>query len=171
VTVAGSAVTQHMKPATSARRNERLLVAFTALTNMADAITCVALPVPAVSLTSSPGLVALVGVPDSLPWPDVTLHVGALVDRTDRTAPRGHGGDHSPDLSRSRSGGRGGRPRIAAARLRDRVDPSSACSFAFARPSSDRIRILRRHQRSSRGSVLRVITAEALNDVDLRLER
>jgi hypothetical protein len=59
VTVAGSAVTQQMKPATSARRNEWLLVAFTALTNMADAITCVALPVPAVSLTSSPGLVLL----------------------------------------------------------------------------------------------------------------
>jgi MFS family permease len=65
-------------------RNEWLLIVFTAATNMADAITRVALPLLAVQLTSSPGLVALVGVLITLPWLVVTLHVGVLVDRADR---------------------------------------------------------------------------------------
>jgi MFS family permease len=82
--IAESPVAQQMKAASSAGRNEWLLVTFTALTNMADVITRVALPALAVSLTSSPGLVALVGVLESLPWLVVTRHVGALVDRTDR---------------------------------------------------------------------------------------
>ena len=45
-----------------AGRNEWLLVLFTATTNLADAITKVALPLLAHHVTHSPGLIAVVGV-------------------------------------------------------------------------------------------------------------
>src|SRR5687768_5538277 len=60
------------------RGNEWALVAFTALTNTADAVTRVALPLLAVGLTDSPALVALVAVLLT------ALHVGVLVDRSNR---------------------------------------------------------------------------------------
>ncbi len=67
-----------------AGRNEWLLVVFTALTNLADAITRVALPLLAHHLTRSPGLIATVGVLLMLPWLVAALHVGVLVDRLNR---------------------------------------------------------------------------------------
>jgi len=66
------------------RGNEWALVAFTALTNTADAVTRVALPLLAVGLTDSPALIALVAVLLTLPWLLTALHVGVLVDRHDR---------------------------------------------------------------------------------------
>jgi MFS family permease len=65
-------------------RNEWLLVTFTASTNVADAVTRVALPLLAVRLTRSPALVALVAVLMTLPWLVTALHVGVLVDRHNR---------------------------------------------------------------------------------------
>jgi MFS family permease len=67
-----------------AGRNEWLLVAFTASTNVADAVARVALPLLAVRLTRSPALVALVAVLMTLPWLVTALHVGVLVDRHNR---------------------------------------------------------------------------------------
>jgi MFS family permease len=67
-----------------ATRNEWLLVVFTASTNIGDAVTRVALPLLAVQLTSSPGLIALVAVLMMLPWLVTALHIGVLVDRKDR---------------------------------------------------------------------------------------
>lgn len=65
-------------------RNAPVLVAFTAITNLADGVLRVALPLLAVSLTSSPAQVAAVGLALTLPWLLVALHVGVLVDRVDR---------------------------------------------------------------------------------------
>lgn len=67
-----------------ASRNEWLLVTFTASTNIADAVTRVALPLLAVRLTNSPGLIALVAVLITLPWLVTALHVGVFVDRQNR---------------------------------------------------------------------------------------
>ena len=67
-----------------AGRNEWLLVAFTASTNIGDAVTRVALPLLAVQLTRSPALIALVAVLLMLPWLVTALHVGVLVDRHNR---------------------------------------------------------------------------------------
>jgi MFS family permease len=66
------------------RRNEGLLVTFTVATNLADAVTKVALPLLAVRLTDSPALIAAVAVLLTLPWLVTALHVGVLVDRLDR---------------------------------------------------------------------------------------
>src|SRR5688572_29960851 len=65
-------------------RNELLLIAFTATTNVADAVTRVALPLLAATLTNSPGAVAAVVVVMSLPWLVTALHVGVMVDRLNR---------------------------------------------------------------------------------------
>ncbi|MBN6034794.1 MFS transporter [Amycolatopsis sp. 195334CR] len=65
-------------------RNEWSLLVFTATTNLADAVTKVALPLLAASLTRSPTLVALVATMLSLPWLLTALHVGVLVDRLNR---------------------------------------------------------------------------------------
>jgi MFS family permease len=67
-----------------ANRNEWLLVVFTASTNIADAVTRVALPLLAVQLTRSPALIALVAVLMMLPWLVTALHIGVFVDRKDR---------------------------------------------------------------------------------------
>jgi MFS family permease len=67
-----------------AGRNEWLLVVFTALTNLADGITRVALPLLAHHLTRSPALIAAVGVLLMLPWLVAALHIGVLVDRLNR---------------------------------------------------------------------------------------
>ncbi|MGC5015640.1 MFS transporter [Streptosporangium sp. DT93] len=66
------------------RRNEVVLVGFTAATNLADGVAKITLPLLAVGLTASPGLVAGVGFTLTLPWLLASLHVGVLVDRGDR---------------------------------------------------------------------------------------
>ncbi|MFD0891607.1 hypothetical protein ACFQ08_44260, partial [Streptosporangium algeriense] len=66
------------------RRNETVLVGFTVATNLADGVAKIALPLLAVELTDSPGLVAGVGLTLTLPWLLASLHVGVLVDRGDR---------------------------------------------------------------------------------------
>jgi MFS family permease len=75
-------------PAASApvpgRRNEWLLVLFTATTNTADAVIKIALPLLAVRLTRSPAVVAAVAATLTLPWLVSALHVGVLVDRLNR---------------------------------------------------------------------------------------
>jgi hypothetical protein len=80
--VGGRQVTEEATP--RAGRNEWLLVAFTATTNVADAVTRVALPLLAVRLTRSPVLISLVAVLLTLPWLVTALHVGVLVDRYNR---------------------------------------------------------------------------------------
>ncbi|KVG73554.1 transporter [Burkholderia ubonensis] len=65
-------------------RNTFVLVAFTALTNLADGVTKVALPLMATALTQSPIQVSGVSLTLTLPWLLVALHVGVLVDRADR---------------------------------------------------------------------------------------
>ncbi|MEV0967970.1 MFS transporter [Microtetraspora glauca] len=67
-----------------ARRNEVVLVAFTAMTNLADGVLKIVLPLLAVGLGGSPGQVALVGLTLTLPWLLVSLPVGVLADRADR---------------------------------------------------------------------------------------
>jgi MFS family permease len=61
-----------------------VLAVFTAVTNLTDGITKVALPLVATSLTSSPTLISGVLFTLTLPWLVVALHVGVLVDRADR---------------------------------------------------------------------------------------
>ncbi|KVR02630.1 transporter [Burkholderia ubonensis] len=61
-----------------------MLVMFTALTNLADGVTKVALPLMATALTQSPLQVFGVSLTLTLPWLLVALHVGVLVDRADR---------------------------------------------------------------------------------------
>ncbi|MFE7131711.1 MFS transporter [Streptomyces sp. NPDC057638] len=65
-------------------RNTAVLVGFTAITNLADGVTKVVLPLMATQLTDSPAQVAGVGLTLTLPWLLVALHVGVLVDRFDR---------------------------------------------------------------------------------------
>lgn len=67
-------------------RNTGALVVFTALTNLADGVLKVALPLVATTLTDSPGLIAAVATTLTLPWLLASLHVGVLVDRFDRRA-------------------------------------------------------------------------------------
>lgn len=71
-------------PVVTPRRNEWLLVVFTATTNLADAVTRVTLPLLAVRLTHSPVLISLVAVLLTLPWLLTALHVGVFVDRKNR---------------------------------------------------------------------------------------
>ncbi|MFE3456826.1 MFS transporter [Nocardiopsis aegyptia] len=59
-------------------------MAFTAVTNIADGVLKVALPLLATRLTDSPGPIAAVAMTLSLPWLLTALHVGVLVDRFDR---------------------------------------------------------------------------------------
>lgn len=66
------------------KRNEWVLVFFTAVTNTTDAVTKVALPLLAARQTDSPGLVAGVLTALTLPWLLTALHVGVLVDRINR---------------------------------------------------------------------------------------
>ncbi|WP_104479040.1 MFS transporter [Actinokineospora auranticolor] len=65
-------------------RNTVVLVSFTAVTNLADGVTKIALPLLATRLTSSPAAVAAVSLTLTLPWLLTALHVGVLVDRVDR---------------------------------------------------------------------------------------
>lgn len=61
----------------------RLLTA-SGLSNLADGVFQVALPLLAVTLTRSPGLVAGVALAQRLPWLFMALPAGALADRLDR---------------------------------------------------------------------------------------
>ncbi|RDI65033.1 MFS transporter [Nocardia pseudobrasiliensis] len=65
-------------------RNTVVLVSFTAVTNLADGVTKVALPLIATTLTKSPALVSFVLLTLTLPWLFAAMHVGVLVDRADR---------------------------------------------------------------------------------------
>jgi MFS family permease len=69
---------------TTGRRNEWLLVSFTGSTNVADAVTRVSLPLLTLRLTHSPIVVSGVAAVFSLPWLITALHIGVLVDRTNR---------------------------------------------------------------------------------------
>ena len=64
--------------------NYRRLWTSSAAANLADGIFQVALPLMAVSLTTSPGLVAGVSIASRLPWLVFVLVAGALADRLDR---------------------------------------------------------------------------------------
>jgi MFS family permease len=64
--------------------NYRKLWASSAAANLADGIFQVALPLMAVTLTTSPGLVAGVSIAGRLPWLVFVLFAGALADRLDR---------------------------------------------------------------------------------------
>ncbi|MGI8684884.1 MAG: MFS transporter [Acidimicrobiales bacterium] len=60
------------------------LVTSSALSNLADGVFKVALPLLAIRATRSPALVAGLEVVRTLPWLLISLQVGALVDRLDR---------------------------------------------------------------------------------------
>lgn len=60
------------------------LLSASALSNLADGVFQVALPLLAVTLTRSPGLVAGVALAQRLPWLFMALPAGALADRLDR---------------------------------------------------------------------------------------
>ncbi|MFC4062497.1 MFS transporter [Planomonospora corallina] len=66
------------------RRSFRRLWTSSALSNTADGVVVVGLPLLAVALTRSPFLVALVSAAATLPWLLLSLHAGALADRHDR---------------------------------------------------------------------------------------
>ncbi|MGI5403432.1 MFS transporter [Streptomyces sp. CA-135486] len=76
--------TEQPRPTDRSTRNTAVLVGFTAITNLADGVTKVVLPLMATQLTDSPAQVAGVGLTLTLPWLLVALHVGVLVDRFDR---------------------------------------------------------------------------------------
>ncbi|MFH8367237.1 MFS transporter [Streptomyces sp. NPDC018031] len=65
-------------------RNTAVLLIFTAVTNLADGVTKIALPLLATRVSGSPAQVAAVALTLTLPWLLVALHVGVLVDRFDR---------------------------------------------------------------------------------------
>ncbi|MFK0173888.1 MFS transporter [Streptomyces sp. NPDC090306] len=67
-----------------AARNVPVLLVFTAVTNLADGVTKIALPLLAARASGSPAQVAAVSLTLSLPWLLAALHVGVLVDRVDR---------------------------------------------------------------------------------------
>lgn len=72
---------------TGARRGTRnavVLLVFTAVTNLADGVTKIALPLLATRISASPAQVSAVSLSLSLPWLPAALHVGVLVDRLDR---------------------------------------------------------------------------------------
>ncbi|MFE9251550.1 MFS transporter [Streptomyces sp. NPDC007088] len=65
-------------------RNTVVLLVFTALTNLADGVTKIALPLMATRVSASPAQISAVSLTLSLPWLLAALHVGVLVDRADR---------------------------------------------------------------------------------------
>lgn len=68
----------------TSRSNTVVLTLFTVLTNLADGVLKVTLPILAIRLTESPALVSAVVFTLTLPWLLTALHVGVLVDRFDR---------------------------------------------------------------------------------------
>lgn len=85
MSASSSAVTDATAPVSaSLGPNYRKLWSSAAVSNLADGIFGVALPLIAVSLTSSPALVAGVTIAGRLPWLVFVLFAGALADRLDR---------------------------------------------------------------------------------------
>ncbi|MFF5454630.1 MFS transporter [Streptomyces sp. NPDC012950] len=80
----GTKTGEESGPADPRRRNTPVLVGFTAVTNLADGVVKMALPVLAARLTGSPAEVTAVSLTLTLPWLLVALHIGVLVDRFDR---------------------------------------------------------------------------------------
>ncbi|TYC01215.1 MFS transporter [Micromonospora sp. WP24] len=76
--------TQPGDPTTVGARNFRALWAGAAVTNLADGVVKLALPLVAVSMTDSPALVAGVTLANTLPWLFLSLPAGVLADRVDR---------------------------------------------------------------------------------------
>lgn len=66
------------------QRNLPMLVSFTAITNVADGVTKIVLPLMATQVTTLPAQVAGVSVTLTLPWLLAALHAGVLIDRFDR---------------------------------------------------------------------------------------
>ncbi|MER6441342.1 MFS transporter [Streptomyces sp. NPDC001185] len=78
--VAGTAA----RPERTGQRNTWLLTVFTAVTNLADGVTKLIIPLMAAHVTGSPLAVSAVTLSLTLPWLLTSLHVGVLVDRFDR---------------------------------------------------------------------------------------
>ncbi|MFF5721594.1 MFS transporter [Streptomyces buecherae] len=83
-TAAGPGATEATDGARPRSRNTAVLLVFTAITNLADGVTKIALPLMAAHLTTSPARISLVSLTLTAPWLLVALHVGVLVDRVDR---------------------------------------------------------------------------------------
>jgi MFS family permease len=81
----GQLVPERDRPAPLGRAFWRLWSSST-LSNLADGVVKVSLPLVAVTLTDSPGLVAGVAVTVTLPWLLFALPAGAVADRVDRRA-------------------------------------------------------------------------------------
>ncbi|MET8262854.1 MFS transporter [Micromonospora arida] len=71
-------------PTTVSTRNFNALWAGAAITNLADGVVKLTLPLVAVSMTDSPALVAGATLANTLPWLLFSLPAGALADRVDR---------------------------------------------------------------------------------------
>ncbi|MGC5321235.1 MFS transporter [Micromonospora arida] len=69
---------------TVSTRNFNALWAGAAITNLADGVVKLTLPLVAVSMTDSPALVAAATLANTLPWLLFALPAGALADRVDR---------------------------------------------------------------------------------------
>ncbi|MGK5641105.1 MFS transporter [Streptomyces sp. URMC 126] len=81
----GAAIEGRPAPgSTAGRRNSVVLPVFTVVTNLADGVTKVVLPLLATRMTTSPALVSAVSLALTLPWLLTALHIGVLADRTDR---------------------------------------------------------------------------------------
>jgi MFS family permease len=81
---APSAAALRRRRATLGSPNFAALWGSTTAANLADGLFQVALPLLALTLTRSPGLIAAVTFALTLPWLLFALPVGALIDRTDR---------------------------------------------------------------------------------------
>ncbi len=80
----GPASRRTEEPVTGLGRPFRHLWAASGLSNLADGVLLVGVPLLAVSLTRSPVLVSLVSAATTLPWLLLALHAGAIADRHDR---------------------------------------------------------------------------------------
>lgn len=82
----GRAVAVPARPSSEHRLGPRVLtlIAASGLSNLADGMFKLALPLVAIHYTRSPALVAALEVLRSLPWLVASLQVGALMDRLDR---------------------------------------------------------------------------------------
>ncbi|WP_330437651.1 MFS transporter [Micromonospora sp. NBC_00821] len=76
--------TQPGDPTTVSTRNFNALWAGAAITNLADGVVKLTVPLVAVSMTNSPALVAGATLANTLPWLLFALPAGALADRVDR---------------------------------------------------------------------------------------
>ncbi|MFI6266867.1 MFS transporter [Micromonospora sp. NPDC051006] len=76
--------TQPSDPTSVSARNFRALWAGAAVTNLADGVVKLTLPLVAVSMTDSPALVAGITLANTLPWLVFSLPAGAFADRVDR---------------------------------------------------------------------------------------